>query len=48
MDGKVLKAFRDKKSGEIYEIGDDYSAESRRINELVKKGFVEKSSSVKE
>ena len=48
MTGMVLKPFQDKKTGEIFEIGDEYSAESRRINDLVKKGFIAKSSALKD
>ena len=50
LQGKVLKNFRDKESGKLYEAQDEYKeadvfvAEKTRYQLLEKKGFVEKGS----
>ena len=37
---KVIQAFRDKNTFEVYAIGDVYEAESKRIKELQSLGFL--------
>lgn len=37
-----MKKFRDKESGEIYEIGSKYEANAARAKELQNRGFLDK------
>lgn len=38
----VLKKFRDRESGEIYEVGSEFEANAARAKELQKRGFLGK------
>lgn len=40
MEYPVLKKFRDKGSGEIYEVGSKYKAEAERAADLQRRGFL--------
>jgi hypothetical protein len=40
MEYPVLKKFRDKGSGEIYEVGVNYEADSERGADLQRRGFL--------
>ncbi|MBY3623731.1 hypothetical protein HGO21_29905 [Acinetobacter sp. CUI P1] len=40
MEYPVLKKFRDKGSGEIYEVGSKYKAEADRAADLQRRGFI--------
>lgn len=38
---KVVKAFKDKNTSDIYASGDSYEADAKRLKELQKKGYIE-------
>ncbi|OMD20659.1 hypothetical protein BJP48_30865 [Paenibacillus odorifer] len=42
MEYPVLKKFRDKGSGDIYEVGSKYEAEAERAADLQRRGFIGK------
>lgn len=39
---KVIQAFKDKNTLDVYAIGDFYEADAKRLKELQSKGFIEK------
>ncbi|MBU8733439.1 hypothetical protein KM915_25845 [Cytobacillus oceanisediminis] len=38
---KVIMAFKDKNTREVYAAGDDYEADAKRLKELQSKGYIE-------
>ncbi len=38
---KVVKAFKDKNTSDVYAAGDPYEADAKRLKELQKRGYIE-------
>ncbi|MGG3456055.1 hypothetical protein [Paenibacillus rhizolycopersici] len=40
MTHEVIKEFQDKKTGDIYIVGSSFEGDAKRVNELIKLGFL--------